>query len=477
MIRAREFPWRTIVGVLLGVGAIIINGGLPALQSLAWADEESQKARVPRNLLVLFSDDQRFDTIHALGNREIRTPNLDRLVERGFVFTHTFIMGSMQGAVCVPSRAMFLSGRTLWHVPENLAGVPTWPQVFREHGFTTFVTGKWHNGRESLARSFDAGQAIFFGGMNHHFRMPVFDFDPTGKYPPANRKVVEKFSSELFADACIDFLRSYKGAKPFFAYVAFTAPHDPRTPPEEFRRMYDPADVSLPPNFRPEHPFDNGELRVRDELLASFPRSPEEIRRHIAEYYGMISHLDAQVGRILQVLEETGHASDTLVIFASDNGLAVGQHGLLGKQNLYEHSQRVPLIFAGPGVPKGQSDALVYLLDVFPTVAEIFNIPLPPGVEGYSLLPVIRGEKAKVRDVVFGAYRLFQRSVRTTRYKYISYNVKEESHEQLFDLENDPWETKNLAEKSELRELKERLKGHLHELQRELDDPLLKSTQ
>lgn len=477
MIRARKFPGRSIVGALFVVGVMVINGGLPGRQELVWAGEGSETDRVPKNLLVLFSDDQRFDTIHALGNREIRTPNLDRLVERGFVFTHAFIMGSMQGAVCVPSRAMFLSGRTLWHVPENLAGVPTWPQVFREHGFTTFVTGKWHNGRESLARSFDAGRAIFFGGMNDHFRMPVFDFDPTGKYPPANRKVAEKFSSELFAEACIDFLRGYRGANPFFAYVAFTAPHDPRTPPEEFRRMYDPADVSLPPNFLPEHPFDNGELRVRDELLASFPRSPEDIRRHIAEYYGMISHLDAQIGRILQVLQETGHGDDTLVIFASDNGLAVGQHGLLGKQNLYEHSQRVPLIFAGPGIPKGQSDALVYLLDVFPTVAEIFHIAVPSGVEGCSLLPVIRGEKAKVRDVVFGAYRLFQRSVRTERYKYISYHVKGDFHEQLFDLEKDPWETKNLADKPELHDVKEQLKARLGELQREWDDPLMKEKQ
>lgn len=470
--RWKTVPVRTCLTLLSILIAMLF--WLPTMQAEEIGNKLQNPTTRPKNLLVLFSDDQRFDTIHALGNQEIRTPNLDRLAREGFVFTHTFIMGSMQGAVCVPSRAMFLSGRTLWHVPENLAGVPTWPQVFRKHGFTTFVTGKWHNGRESLARSFDMGKAIFFGGMNDHFRMPVFDFDPTGKYPQANRKVVEKFSSELFADACIDFLKSYQGDKPFFAYVAFTAPHDPRTPPEPYRQMYDPADVSLPANFLPEHPFDNGELRVRDELLASFPRNPEDIRRHIAEYYAMITHLDAQIGRILETLQNTGHLQDTLIVFASDNGLAVGRHGLMGKQNLYEHSQRVPLIFAGPGIPVGQSDALVYLFDVFPTVADIFQIPLPDGVEGQSLLPIMRKEKQKVRDAVFGAYREFQRSVRTERYKYITYHVKDEFHEQLFDMQNDPWEMKNLANDPAHRDVKSQLKERLLQLQQQLDDPVLK---
>lgn len=426
----------------------------------------------PKNLLVLLSDDQRFDTIHALGNGEIRTPNLDRLAESGFVFTHAFIMGSMHGAVCVPSRAMLLSGRSLWHVPENLAGTATWPEVFKSRGYVTFGTGKWHNGKESFARSFSAGGAVFFGGMTDHFHVPVFDFDPTGKYPAAAQKVVDKFSSELFADTCIEFLRDYRGQQPFLAYVAFTAPHDPRTPPGEFAKMYDPADVKLPPNFLPEHPFDNGELRVRDELLAAFPRQPEEIRRHIADYYGMISHLDAQIGRILTALAESGHADDTLVVFASDNGLAIGKHGLMGKQNLYEHSQRVPLIFVGPGVPQGRSDALVYLFDVFPTLADLLGVPGPQDVEGRSLVPIMTGTKDKVRDWVFGAYRQFQRSIRTEQFKYIRYHVREEIHEQLFDIAADPWEMRNLADRPEHQATKDRMHKLLEEARRSLDDPV-----
>lgn len=466
---SRFYPARLVFSSLLISVFLAFPGGRSGSANAAENRQDSVKR--PRNVLVLFSDDQRFDTIHALGNREIETPHLDRLARDGFVFTHAFIMGSMQGAVCVPSRAMFLSGRTLFHVPENLANVPTWPEVFKNHGFTTFVTGKWHNGRESLARSFTNGSAIFLGGMHDHFTVPVFEFDPTGKYPQSAAKIGNKFSSELFADACIDFLRQYKGGQPFLAYVAFTAPHDPRTPPDEYRKKYDPADISLPPNFLPEHPFDNGELRVRDELLTSFPRHPDEIRRHIAEYYGMITDLDAQIGRIMTALAETGHQNDTLVIFAGDNGLAVGQHGLMGKQNLYEHSQRVPLIFAGPGIPAGRSDALVYLFDVYPTVCELLNVPLPDGVEGSSLVPIIQGKTQAVRDSVFGAYRTFQRSVRTETHKYIRYHVGKEIHEQLFDLKADPWEMRNLADEPGMPDVKQRLQQKLEEWRRKVDDP------
>jgi len=458
-----------LLSVVVAGGVLVFGAGVTHGSSSQ--DSQTAPSR-PKNVLVLFSDDQRFDTIHALGNQEIETPHLDRLAHEGFVFTHAFIMGSMQGAVCVPSRAMFLTGRTLWHVPENIQGVPTWPEVFKNHGFVTFVTGKWHNGRESLARSFTTGAAIFFGGMNDHNQVPVFDFDPTGKYPQSARKIGNKFSSELFADACIDFLRGYKGDAPFMAYVAFTAPHDPRTPPEEYRQKYDPANISLPPNFLPEHPFDNGELRVRDELLTSFPRHPDEIRRHIAEYYGMITHLDAQIGRILATLAETGHQHDTLVVFAGDNGLAVGQHGLMGKQNLYEHSQRVPLMLWGSCVPAGRSDALVYLFDVYPTVSELLSVPLPDGVEGQSLVPIIQGKTKSVRDSVFGAYREFQRSVRTKTHKYIRYHVGEGVHEQLFDLQSDPWETKNLAEEPSAQAIKQQLQKQLEDYRRKLGDPV-----
>jgi arylsulfatase A-like enzyme len=415
-----------------------------ALALLLLAAGPAQAAAKSPNVLFLFSDDQRFDTLAALGNRDIHTPNLDKLVRGGFAFTHCFIMGSSQGAVCVPSRAMMLTGRTLYRAPTAIPpDVPTWPEVLGKAGYATFGIGKWHNNRPAFTRSFQGGRAIFFGGMHDHRAVPVHAYDPTGRYA-GKPKPGAKFSSELFADAAIDFLRSHKGDKPFLLYVAFTAPHDPRTPPADVARRYDPARLPLPASFLPRHPFDNGELTVRDEKLAPWPRTPAVVRQHLADYYGMITHLDAQVGRILQALEASGRAKDTLIVFAADNGLAVGRHGLMGKQNLYDHSVRVPLVLAGPSVPKGRrSDALVYLFDLFPTLCDLTGVAIPKGVEGQSLAPILAGKKAKVRDSVFAAYRDVQRMVRTERWKLIRY--PKVGKVQLFDIAADPDEIKDLA--------------------------------
>jgi arylsulfatase A-like enzyme len=444
------------------------------LLSLAGDRVEAQGPSRPKrpNVLFLLSDDQRFDTIHALGNDLIQTPNLDRLAQRGFVFTNNYVMGSMHPAVCYPSRAMLMSGRTLWHTPVTLEGVPIWPETMRKAGYATFGTGKWHNGPASYARGFGQGGAIFFGGMEDHYNVPIADFDPTGRYPKQKRHVVNKFSSELFADTAIEFLRNYRGEEPFFLYLAFTAPHDPRTPPGEYARLYDPQKLPLPKNFLPEHPFDNGELRIRDEMLAPFPRTPEAVREHLAAYYGMISHLDAQIGRVLKTLEETGHAKDTIILFSSDNGLAVGQHGLLGKQNLYEHSTRMPLILAGPGIAPGKSDALVYLYDLFPTVCQLTGLDAPAGVEGHSLVPIVRGKQSKVRDHVLCAYREVQRMVREPRWKLIKYNVNGQKQAQLFDLQEDPWETRNLVDDPACQVHRQRLETLLEKARREASDPV-----
>jgi arylsulfatase A-like enzyme len=217
--------------------------------------------------------------------------------------------------------------------------------------------------------------------------------------------------------------------------------------PKEFLEMYDPAKIELPPNYMGGHPFDNGNLNCRDEALASWPRNPAEIRRHIAEYYGMISHLDAQLGRVVDALNAAGIADNTIIVFAGDNGLALGQHGLMGKQNCYDHSVRVPLIFAGPGIPQGeQRDAFVYLLDIFPTLCELSGVKTPESVEGVSMAPLMQDAVLKNRETLYFAFRSFQRGVRNERYKLIEYVVDgEHNATQLFDLDNDPWELTNLA--------------------------------
>ena len=439
----------------------------------------SAPATTPPNVLFLLSDDQRFDTINALGNAEILTPNLDRLVHRGFAFTHAFIMGSGQPAVCVPSRAMLMTGRTLFRATATFtsgtipAALPLWPEVMRQAGYDSFIIGKWHNDRASLARAFNGGGAIFLSGMADHAKLPVYDFDPTRAYAKTNERIATKFSSELFADAAIEFLRERKTEKPFFLYVAFTAPHDPRTPPKEFASLYPPEKIRLPKSFLREHPFDNGEMRVRDEQLLPWPRTPEAVRKEIASYYAMITDLDAQIGRILEALEKSGRGTNTIIVFASDNGLAVGRHGLLGKQNLYEHSVRVPLVLAGPGIPKGKrSDALCYLFDLFPTVCELTGVPVPATVEGKSLVPVLRGQQKKVRNEVFGAYRDVQRMVREEEWKLIYYPKIERW--QLFDVRHDPGELNDRSADAKQVARLAAMKENLSAQQKELGDPLAK---
>jgi arylsulfatase A-like enzyme len=393
------------------------------------------------NVLFLFADDQRADTIAAWGNPHIHTPNLDGLVGRGFSFRNNYCFGSNSGAVCVPSRAMLMTGRTWLDVKANLDGAPLLPEVLNQAGYATFATGKWHNGEPSFLRAFTNGRSVFFGGMDDHTKTVVADV--TGGRV-VNRRTAKTFSSEEFADATIDFLKSYKGDKPFFCYVAFTAPHDPRNPPEKYREMYYKARPPLPANFRPLPAFDNGFTRnVRDENLAPYPRTRDVIGDQLCEYYGLITHMDEQIGRIMGALEKSGQAGNTIVVFAADHGLALGSHGLLGKQSLYEHSMKCPLVVAGPGVPAGTSDAFTYLFDLFPTVCDLAGVKPPEKLAGESLRPLWAGGKKKLRDSVFLPYSGLMRSVRDERWKLIVYPPI--GHRELFDLRADPHETKDLA--------------------------------
>lgn len=427
------------------------------------------------NILFLFTDDQRFDTIGALGNKEIITPNMDGLVRSGTTFNRAYIMGSTSGAVCMPSRAMLMSGRNLFDLtnsgrtisPEHVM----LPEVLRRNGYATFATGKWHNGRESFARCFTAGGNIFFGGMSDHYAMPVNDFDPTGKYPKEAIRHENIHSSELFSDAAVEFLQNHKNDKPFFAYVSYTAPHDPRIAPKKYRDMYEADKLSLPASFTGEHPFDNGEMRIRDEKLAKWPRTPEEVRKHIADYYAMITHVDAQIGRVLEALRETGWAENTIIVFSADNGLAVGRHGLMGKQSLYEHSIHVPLIICGPGIPEGEQRAsLCYIHDLYPTLCELANVSIPASVETISLLPMLNRDIA-VHSTLFFAYKDIQRAIRDDRYKLIEYSVQGARTTQFFDLKTDPAELKNLAADPRYTQQLHQLRNQLQRWMQKLGDP------
>lgn len=437
MFYAASF-FRRLVGAVVGSSFGFALAFFPMVASAA------ATAQGPRpNVLFLFADDQRADTIAAWGNPHIQTPHLDKLVATGFSFRANYIFGGDAGAVCRPSRAMLMSGKNWFRIDtRKLTGERLLPEVLGENGYVTFATGKWHNGKPSWRRAFQRGKDIMFGGMSNHLRVPVQDLGVDGQLTP--ERVSEKFSSELFADAVIDFLKQYDGRQPFFAYVAFTAPHDPRMAPPAQVAPYYARKPPLPPNFLPQHPFDNGHmLNCRDENLAPWPRPEAVVRDQLAEYYAMITHLDEQIGRILATLNQTGQATNTIIIYSADNGLALGSHGLMGKQNVYEHSMRVPLIFTGPGIPAGQSTtAFTYLLDVFPTVCDLTGVPAPAGLEGESLRLLWEGRKTKIRDTIFLPYMTIQRAVRDERWKLIAY--PEISHLQLFDLQADPDERRNL---------------------------------
>lgn len=409
-----------------------------------WITPNAEAQSKRPNVLFFFADDQRADTLAAFGNENISTPNLDRIAKLGTSFRRAYIMGALQGAVCLPSRAMMLSGRTLWRAPKNLQNVTTLPEIFRNLGYMTFGTGKWHNGGPSFLRGFEFGKGVFLGGMCDHFNVPA-QIVENGKLKKYMAK--GEHSSEIFANAAIEFLQKNVGKepdRPFFMYVAFTAPHDPRDAPLKYRQSYYKKRPPLPKNYMPQHPFNNGQLVIRDEDLAPWPRTKEVIQDQLAEYYALITHMDEQIGRILEALRETGQYDNTIIIFSADNGLAVGSHGLLGKQNLYQHSVNVPLMFSGPGIPKNQQrDALVYLFDILPTLCDMVGTDVPKGVEGKSLLPVIQGKKTEVRDSVYTVYRDIMRGLTDQQYSLICY--PKINHVQLFDLKNDPNELKNLA--------------------------------
>jgi arylsulfatase A-like enzyme len=430
--------------LLTVVITLIVSAGAVCLRASRVAEAQSRRL----NILFLFADDMRADTIAAYGNPHIKTPNLNKLAASGFSFRSNYVFGGNSGAVCVPSRAMLMSGKTWFNVETTtLKGARLLPEFLAEYGYVTFGTGKWHNGQPSWLRAFQRGKTVMFGGMSDHTRVPVRDLGPDGKL--TEERLGEKFSSELFADSVIEFLQNHDGKKPFFAYVAFTAPHDPRHPPLPYREMYYRNLPPLPANFMPQLPFDNGMMKGgRDENLAAWPRTEAVIRDQLAEYYGLITHLDEQIGRILAALQKSGQADNTIIIFAADNGLALGSHGLLGKQNVFEHSMRTPLIIAGPKISRGKSTtAFTYLLDLFPTLCDVLALERPVGLEGESLRPLWEGKKPRVRDSVFLPFLQIQRAVRDERWKLIVY--PKIGHLQLFDLKNDPHEMTNLIGRPE----------------------------
>ena len=425
---------------------------------LSHAQQPAHATQNRPNVLFFFADDQPHNTLGCTGNKIVATPSIDALAERGLVFDNAYIMGGTSPAVCSPSRAMLFSGKTLWNLDnQGLWGfeisdqTKTFPQVFKEAGYTTWATGKNEPGKAGhFLRSFSAGDKILFRGMTRsQYNMPLYDYPADGTFKgkkPVNH--TGKHSAEIYADAAINFLEKRTAdAPPFFMYVSFQTPHDPRQAPEPYHESYNGADIPLPPAFMPEHPFDNGMLKIRDEKLAGFPRTKDEIKQHLADFYATVEHTDAQIGRVIESLKGTGELDNTIIVYTADNGLALGSHGLMGKQNVYDHSVHVPLILAGPGIPKRESRyQLCYIYDLIPTLIERAGLETPDSVEFKSLNAVIDDTNSPHRDFLTFAFMDWQRAILLDRYKLIEYCVNGKRHTQLFNLKKDPHELVNLAD-------------------------------
>ncbi len=439
------------------------------------------------NVLFLFSDDQSYEMVRANGYEGLETPNLDRLAATGTTFTHAYNMGSWSGAVCVASRAMLITGRSVWRAQEldgkmnqQVKARRLWPQRMADAGYETYFTGKWHIRAD--ANQVFHHTANIRGGMpkdgNRGYNRPLIgEPDPWSPYDRSNGGFWSggKHWSEVVADDAIGFLEAAKGSvKPFFMYIAFNAPHDPRQSPKEYVDKYPLDEVAVPRNFLPTYPYQNQigcGPGLRDEKLAPFPRHEHAVKVHRQEYQAIVSHLDAQIGRILDALEKSGKAGNTWIIFTSDHGLACGQHGLMGKQNMYDHSLRVPFIVRGPGVKAGERCASpIYLQDAMATALDLAGAGADDGLEFKSLLPALSNDGEVGREEIYGAYLNLQRAVIHDGWKLIVYPKAKVVR--LYHLSEDPLEMKDLAKDEAFAERRKSLMKRLVSLQKAMDDRL-----
>ena len=485
--------------------------------SVATNVEAKAPASAKPNIIFLYADDFAYWAISALGNEIIQTPNLDSLVAQGVNFSNAFNMGGWNGAVCIASRSMLISGRSIWKANEinrqwgegnTAAHSQTWGRLMSNAGYSTFATGKWHiqadpeqvfedtvninpggmppdhltgtPGLYDRVKEAYAGGEDFYSLLPSGYNRPLSEADDswTASDPTHNGYWIggTHWSEVQRADA-INFIDSAsKSENPFFLYLAFNAPHDSRQSPKEFLDLYPLEDIPLPENWLPEYPYldEMGDLRVmRDEMLGPVPRTPYAIRTHIREYYGIISHLDAQIGLILQSLEERGLMDNTYIFFTGDNGLSVGQHGLLGKQNMFDHSIHVPLLAVGPDLPRGKDvTSDVYLQDIMATSLALAGIEKPHYVDFNSFLNLANGvaSESTVPDGVYGAYMDTQRMIRKNGFKLILYPRNREMI--LFDLTADPLEINDLSDNPQYAGKVRELFAGLLRLQAQMEDPL-----
>jgi choline-sulfatase len=436
------------------------------------------------NILFIFADDFAYDCLAAHGNKQVQTPHLDELSKQSTHFTHAYNSGAWHGAVCVASRTMLQTGYQVWRANKaNLAQIikekQLFPQLMQEAGYETYFAGKWHVGSNEFCKQSWKNTVHIRPGMpnqtkERYERQFIPGKDTWSPFDKKNKGYWRggKHWSEVLADDAETFIaKAAKQDKPFMMLLCFNAPHDPRQAPEEYQKKYPYDSITVPANFLKEYPYNMGANKIRDERLAPFPRTPYSIQVNISEYYALITHMDAQMGRILKALQKSGVADNTIVLFSADHGLAVGHHGLLGKQNMYDHSLRVPWLISGPGIPKGKSiDAPIYIQDAMATCLDLAGVKKPDYIDFQSVLPMVHGDMSKARKDMYSCYVNFQRMVSDGKYKLIVYpQVKVEL---LYDMKNDPLEKENLSANPEYAKVMERMRLKLAEQMKLMKDPV-----
>jgi arylsulfatase A-like enzyme len=415
---------------------------------------DGERGRRPNFLLIVVDDQSPFDLQCYNPDSPLETPHIDRLAREGRVIDGAYHRGAFVGAVCTPSRHMIMSGRTVWHLPIAPRAIQkglcppdlerqTLPAVFNRAGYATMRTCKRGN-------SYEAANKLF--AVRH-------DATKRGGTPETG--------SAWHGDRVMDYLarrESTKDARPFLIDFGFSHPHDTRDGTPELLAKYgavnhtdksapppaDPQQPKLPPNYLPAHPFHHGHPGLRDEVAVSGVwerRDERTIRNELGREFACVENIDTQVGRVLAQLEATGELENTYVFYTADHGIAIGRHGLQGKQNLYQHTWRVPFIVRGPGVrPGSRVEGNIYLLDVLATLCDLAGIAPPETNEGVSFKPVLTGEKPTVRDVLYGVYnggtKPGMRAVKRGDWKLIKYDVMNGSvrQTQLFNLKHNPQE-------------------------------------
>jgi choline-sulfatase len=455
-----------------GIKALLLLFILSCLPSL--------QAQEKLNFVFIFADDLSYEAVGSAGMTEVKTPNLDRLAERGTAFTHAYNMGAWGGAVCVASRTMLQSGMALNQCQKGIKEHPQWSEYMKQAGYRTYMTGKWHvagrNPKYDVIRDSRGGMPK---QTNEGYNRPLSPEDYQSGWKPWDAQHGGFWQggvhwSEVVANHGVDFIEEAKDREePFFMFLAFNAPHDPRQAPKSFVDMYPLNSISVPENHLSNYPYDEemgcSPTGLRDERLMPTPRSEYAVKVHRQEYFAIISHMDEQIGRILDALEKSGKGENTVVVFTSDHGLSVGHHGLVGKQNMYDHSMRVPFFIAGPGIPRGQNlNSPIYLQDAMATALDVAQLERPSHLYFQSLLPIVKGEKDSKYQRIYGSYTTAQRMVQVGDFKIIYYPKADVFR--LYNLSKDPQEMKDLAQDPEHATILEKMKKELLDMRKSMGD-------